>query len=50
MAGMKHDNLLAFIGAEQRGNHLDSELWIITEFHQRVRGRSHSSPERLTRE
>ncbi|XP_068438445.1 activin receptor type-2B-like [Clinocottus analis] len=33
--GMKHDNILKFITAEKRGNHLEEELWIITEFHER---------------
>lgn len=34
--GMKHQNILKYIGAERRGNHLEAELWIITEFHERV--------------
>uniref|UniRef100_A0A3P9M272 Serine/threonine-protein kinase receptor n=1 Tax=Oryzias latipes TaxID=8090 RepID=A0A3P9M272_ORYLA len=33
--GMKHQNILRYIGAERRGNHLEAELWIITEFHER---------------
>uniref|UniRef100_A0A3Q3A6D7 Serine/threonine-protein kinase receptor n=1 Tax=Kryptolebias marmoratus TaxID=37003 RepID=A0A3Q3A6D7_KRYMA len=33
--GMRHENILRFIGAERRGSHLESELWIITEFHER---------------
>ncbi|KAM9332682.1 activin receptor type-2B [Pholidichthys leucotaenia] len=34
-AGMRHQNLLRFIGAEKRGSGLEAELWIITEFHYR---------------
>ncbi|XP_035474692.1 activin receptor type-2B [Scophthalmus maximus] len=33
--GMKHENLLRFIAAERRGSHLEAELWLITEFHER---------------
>ncbi|XP_046879745.1 activin receptor type-2B-like isoform X1 [Hypomesus transpacificus] len=33
--GMKHDNLLRYIGAEKRGTNLEMELWLITEFHER---------------
>ncbi|XP_061569675.1 activin receptor type-2B isoform X2 [Cololabis saira] len=33
--GMRHENILRFIGAERRGSHLETELWIITEFHER---------------
>ncbi|KAM3860256.1 activin receptor type-2B isoform 1-T1 [Diretmus argenteus] len=33
--GMRHENILRYIGAEKRGNHLESELWLITEFHER---------------
>uniref|UniRef100_A0A8C5AFE5 Serine/threonine-protein kinase receptor n=1 Tax=Gadus morhua TaxID=8049 RepID=A0A8C5AFE5_GADMO len=33
--GMRHENLLRYIGAERRGSSLDSELWLITEFHER---------------
>ncbi|KAM6900482.1 activin receptor type-2B-like [Xenentodon cancila] len=33
--GMRHENILRFIGAERRGSHLEAELWIITEFHER---------------
>lgn len=35
--GMKHENILRYIGAERRGSHLEAELWLITEFHDRVR-------------
>lgn len=31
--GMRHDNLLRFMGAEKRGNNLDMELWLITAYH-----------------
>ncbi|XP_029955072.1 activin receptor type-2B-like [Salarias fasciatus] len=33
--GMRHENILRFVGAERRGTHLESELWLITEFHER---------------
>ncbi|KAK7881188.1 hypothetical protein WMY93_029597 [Mugilogobius chulae] len=33
--GLRHENILRFVGAERRGSHLESELWIITEFHHR---------------
>uniref|UniRef100_A0A1A7WKF6 Serine/threonine-protein kinase receptor n=1 Tax=Iconisemion striatum TaxID=60296 RepID=A0A1A7WKF6_9TELE len=37
--GMRHENILRFLGAErrgqQRGSHLEAELWLITEFHER---------------
>uniref|UniRef100_UPI003AAFFFC6 activin receptor type-2B-like n=1 Tax=Centroberyx gerrardi TaxID=166262 RepID=UPI003AAFFFC6 len=34
--GMRHQNILRYIGAERRGgSHLESELWLITEFHER---------------
>ncbi|CAJ1078516.1 activin receptor type-2A isoform X2 [Xyrichtys novacula] len=35
MVGMKHENLLHFIGAERRGSHLDMELWLITTYHEK---------------
>ncbi|XP_029386359.1 activin receptor type-2A isoform X2 [Echeneis naucrates] len=31
--GMKHENLLQFIGAEKRGSNMEMELWLITAFH-----------------
>ncbi|XP_076014016.1 activin receptor type-2B [Genypterus blacodes] len=34
-AGMRHENILRFIAAENRGIHHEAELWLITEFHQR---------------
>ncbi|XP_029979515.1 activin receptor type-2B-like [Sphaeramia orbicularis] len=34
-SGMRHDNILRYIGAERRGSHLEAELWLITEFHER---------------
>lgn len=37
--GMRHENILRFIAAEKRGSHLEAELWLITEFHERVRRR-----------
>ncbi|XP_056155235.1 activin receptor type-2B-like [Lampris incognitus] len=33
--GIRHENLLRYIGAEKRGSHLETELWLITEFHER---------------
>lgn len=36
--GMKHENLLRYIAAEKRGTSLEMELWLITEFHEKVRG------------
>ncbi|KAG9356035.1 hypothetical protein JZ751_000879 [Albula glossodonta] len=33
--GMKHENLLRYIGAEKRGTNLEMELWLITEFHEK---------------
>ncbi|XP_056594282.1 activin receptor type-2B [Triplophysa dalaica] len=33
--GMKHENLLYYIGAERRGSNLETEFWLITEFHER---------------
>ncbi|XP_026057389.1 activin receptor type-2B-like [Carassius auratus] len=33
--GMKHENLLRYIGAERRGANLETEFWLITEFHER---------------
>ncbi|CAH1241670.1 activin receptor type-2A-like isoform X2 [Branchiostoma lanceolatum] len=32
---MKHDNLLQFIAVEKRGDGLEMELWLITDFHER---------------
>lgn len=37
--GMRHDNILRYIAAEKRGSHLEAELWLVTEFHERVRKR-----------
>lgn len=31
---MGHDNILAFIGAERRGDSLNSEFWLITSYHE----------------
>ena len=36
---MRHENILRYIAAEKRGSHLEAELWLITEFHERVRKR-----------
>uniref|UniRef100_A0AAX7V433 Serine/threonine-protein kinase receptor n=1 Tax=Astatotilapia calliptera TaxID=8154 RepID=A0AAX7V433_ASTCA len=33
VSGMKHENILHFIGAEKRNNNLDLELWLITAYH-----------------
>ncbi|XP_037550036.1 activin receptor type-2B-like [Nematolebias whitei] len=33
--GMRHENILRFIGEERRGSHLETKLWLITEFHER---------------
>uniref|UniRef100_A0A3P8WVU1 Serine/threonine-protein kinase receptor n=1 Tax=Cynoglossus semilaevis TaxID=244447 RepID=A0A3P8WVU1_CYNSE len=33
--GMRHENILKFVAAEKRGSHLEAELWLITEFHER---------------
>lgn len=35
--GMRHENLLRYIAAEKHGTNLETELWLITEFHERVR-------------
>ncbi|KAE8277949.1 Activin receptor type-2B [Larimichthys crocea] len=32
---MRHENILRYIAAEKRGSHLEAELWLITEFHER---------------
>lgn len=42
--GMKHENLLRYIAAEKRGTSMESELWLITEFHEKV---SHSTQAQL---
>lgn len=31
---MKHANILSYLGAERRGEGLNMEFWIITEYHQ----------------
>ncbi|CDQ90604.1 unnamed protein product [Oncorhynchus mykiss] len=33
LSGMKHENLLHFIGVEKRGNNMDIDLWLITAYH-----------------
>ncbi|XP_075968319.1 activin receptor type-2A [Anarhichas minor] len=33
--GMRHENLLEFIGGEKRGSHMDLELWLITAYHEK---------------
>uniref|UniRef100_A0A3Q0RTG5 Serine/threonine-protein kinase receptor n=1 Tax=Amphilophus citrinellus TaxID=61819 RepID=A0A3Q0RTG5_AMPCI len=33
VSGMKHENILHFIGVEKRNNNLDLELWLITAYH-----------------
>ncbi|XP_059353748.1 activin receptor type-2A isoform X2 [Carassius carassius] len=35
LSGMKHENILHFIGAEKRGNGIDIELWLITAYHEK---------------
>ncbi|XP_030641831.1 activin receptor type-2A isoform X2 [Chanos chanos] len=35
LPGMKHENILHFIGAEKRGTNLDIELWLITSYHEK---------------
>uniref|UniRef100_A0AAR2JSP2 Serine/threonine-protein kinase receptor n=1 Tax=Pygocentrus nattereri TaxID=42514 RepID=A0AAR2JSP2_PYGNA len=35
ISGMKHENILSFIGAEKRGNGMDIELWLITAYHEK---------------
>lgn len=37
--GMRHENILRYIAAEKHGTNLETELWLITEFHERVRVR-----------
>ncbi|ESO90171.1 hypothetical protein LOTGIDRAFT_123928 [Lottia gigantea] len=32
---MKHENILKYIAVEKRGESLNTELWLITEFHER---------------
>uniref|UniRef100_UPI0035902707 activin receptor type-2A n=1 Tax=Myxine glutinosa TaxID=7769 RepID=UPI0035902707 len=33
--GMKHDHLLQFLAGERRGSGLDTELWLITVYHEK---------------
>uniref|UniRef100_A0A7N8Y757 Serine/threonine-protein kinase receptor n=1 Tax=Mastacembelus armatus TaxID=205130 RepID=A0A7N8Y757_9TELE len=33
--GMRHENILRYIAAEKHGTNLETELWLITEFHER---------------
>ncbi|XP_069010548.1 activin receptor type-2A isoform X2 [Embiotoca jacksoni] len=33
LSGMRHENLLHFIGAEKRGGNMEQELWLITAYH-----------------
>ncbi|XP_026148601.1 activin receptor type-2B-like [Mastacembelus armatus] len=33
--GMRHENILRFIASERHGEGLETELWLITEFHER---------------
>ncbi|XP_059199205.1 activin receptor type-2A isoform X2 [Centropristis striata] len=35
LSGMRHDNLLHFIGAEKRGSGGELELWLITAYHEK---------------
>lgn len=32
---MTHPNILQFIGVEKRGDNLQAEFWLITEYHER---------------
>jgi len=41
--GMRHENLLRYIAAEKHGSNLETELWLIIEFHERVRTRADST-------
>ena len=36
LSGMRHENLLHFLGAEKRGSNMDIELWLITTYHEKV--------------
>uniref|UniRef100_A0A3Q1CE59 Serine/threonine-protein kinase receptor n=1 Tax=Amphiprion ocellaris TaxID=80972 RepID=A0A3Q1CE59_AMPOC len=33
--GMRHENILRYIAAEKHGTNLETELWLISEFHER---------------
>uniref|UniRef100_A0A8C7KZ08 Serine/threonine-protein kinase receptor n=1 Tax=Oncorhynchus kisutch TaxID=8019 RepID=A0A8C7KZ08_ONCKI len=33
--GMRHENLLRYIAAEKHGSNMETELWLIMEFHER---------------
>uniref|UniRef100_A0A669BZV0 Serine/threonine-protein kinase receptor n=1 Tax=Oreochromis niloticus TaxID=8128 RepID=A0A669BZV0_ORENI len=33
LSGMRHENLLQFLGAEKRGSELETELWLVTAYH-----------------
>uniref|UniRef100_A0A3P9DDV8 Serine/threonine-protein kinase receptor n=2 Tax=Haplochromini TaxID=319058 RepID=A0A3P9DDV8_9CICH len=33
--GMRHENILRYIAAEKHGANMETELWLITEFHER---------------
>ncbi|XP_064182745.1 activin receptor type-2A-like isoform X1 [Anguilla rostrata] len=35
LSGMKHENILHFLGAEKRGTNMDVELWLITAYHEK---------------
>ncbi|XP_017539964.1 activin receptor type-2A isoform X1 [Pygocentrus nattereri] len=35
LPGMRHENILHFMGAEKRGANLDIELWLITAYHEK---------------
>ncbi|ELW72334.1 Activin receptor type-2A [Tupaia chinensis] len=47
LPGMKHENILQFIGAEKRGTSVDVDLWLITAFHEKVGTRRYMAPEVL---
>jgi len=42
VSGMKHENILHFIGAEKRGSGVDIELWLITAYHEKVHKHTHT--------
>lgn len=43
LSGMKHENVLHFMGAEKRGNGVDIELWLITAYHDKVQKQTNIS-------
>ncbi|MEQ2191205.1 hypothetical protein XENOCAPTIV_023737, partial [Xenoophorus captivus] len=47
LSGMRHENLLLFIGAEKRGCNAELELWLLTAYHDKVGTRRYMAPEVL---